>query len=276
MATKKTNLEPVTVVDPMVIDYSQMNVRRKLIIARNLFLAENVKPSGYNGYADFDYFELSDIVPVANRIFEKVGLMLWVSFRDGVCEGRLDNLDKDEDWLLFTIPQVHLAEPSKYRMSELQALGSEITYIRRYMYMIVLDIVQADEIDAVKHDEAPKVKPAVTATPAKATAPKATPAPTEKTTGVKVSVKAASKGNAPATPAERSEIKKELTNANGKADELQINKLKELVATWVEKIPENKEIVTELLLKTNGFKDCTKTEADEYINKINRVIAAAR
>ena len=266
MATKKMNVEPVTLVDPMAMDYSKMNVRRKLLHARNMFLAENVKPSGYNGYADFDYFELSDIVPVANRIFEKVGLMLWVTFRDGVCEGRLDNLDKDEDWLLFTIPQVHLAEPSKYRMSELQALGSEITYIRRYMYMIVLDIVQADEIDAVKHDEAPKVKPAVTATPTKA----------EKPSGVKVSVKATSKSNAPATPAERSEIKKELTNADGKADELQINKLKELVGTWVEKIPENKEVATELLLKTDGFKNCTKAQADEYIDKISQLIATVR
>lgn len=276
MTTKKTNVEPVTLVDPMAMDYSQMNVRRKLLHARNLFLAENVKPSGYNGYADFDYFELSDIVPVANRIFEKVGLMLWVSFHDGICEGRLDNLDKDEDWLLFTIPQVHLAEPAKYRMSELQALGSEITYIRRYMYMIVLDIVQADEIDAVKHDEAPKVKPAVTATPAKATAPKTTPAPAEKPSGVKVSVKTTSKSNAPATPAERSEIKKELTNADGKADELQINKLKELVGTWVEKIPENKEVATELLLKTDGFKNCTKAQADEYIDKISQLIATVR
>lgn len=260
MATKKTTtpkVEPVTLVDPLVMDYSQMNVRRKLLHARCLFAEQNPQPSGYNDHADFDYFELKDIVPLANKVFLSVGLMLWVTFHDGNCVGTLENLDGSvRDNMIFTIPVTHIAEPGKFRMNEIQALGSEITYLRRYMYLIVLDIVQNDEIDCGKSVEAPAVKPAVKATPKTVAAPKA---PVN--------------SNVPPTPAERTEIKKELTNSEDKADELRIKKLKELVSEWIEKIPANKEIATELIVKTNGFTDCTKKDADMYIDKINALIA---
>lgn len=274
MATKKTETEN------MAIDYSGMNIYAKLLNARIEFGLARIQPSGYNGHADFDYFELADIVPVANRVFAKVGLIVITSFTDDIAEAKVINLDKPDEFIIFTVPHAKIAEPAKFRMNEVQACGSSITYLRRYLMMLVLDIVQSDEIDCDTKDEAPAVKPAVKATPKVA---EKKPEPKEEVKAeTKVAPKVAPKAKTPvassktpATPAQRTEIKKELTNAEGMADELQIKKLKELVGDWVEAIPANKEMATKLILKTEGFTKCTKAEADEYIDKINQVIAKA-
>ena len=57
-----------------------MNVYQKLLKARAMFLASNTQKSGKNMQLAFKYFELDDIVPIATKIFEEVGLISLVSF----------------------------------------------------------------------------------------------------------------------------------------------------------------------------------------------------
>ena len=251
------------------------NIYKKLLKARMDFAKKNIQPSGYNGHADFDYLELQDIVPVANKVFADNGLCLTVTFRNGSCQGILCETDTEGgaesfSCISFEIPHVHIADPAKFRMNEVQALGAEITYIRRYMYMIVLDIVVSDEIDASTKDDAPVVKPALKATPKTAAKPKEPVKETVKEAPkakAKPEVKAAVK--IPTTPAERSEIKKDLTNSEGKADDLQIERLKTLVSEWVHLDPEAKQKATDIMIKTNAFKSCTRKQADKFIDKIS-------
>ena len=56
MATKKTEA---------TVDIATMNVWQKLLAARIEFLRRGVTKSGVNLHAEFKYFELEDIVPVA-------------------------------------------------------------------------------------------------------------------------------------------------------------------------------------------------------------------
>lgn len=83
----------------------------------------------------------------------------------------------------------------------MQALGSSITYMRRYLYMMALDICEADSIDANLGNGT--------------TATGATPAPAAQT-----------EKKAPATPQERQEVKQELTKPSENASALQIKGLK--------------------------------------------------
>lgn len=62
------------------VDYSGMNICRKLQIARLKFLQAGVKKTGKNIHLEFMYFELSDIVPVAESIFTEVGLLMAPTF----------------------------------------------------------------------------------------------------------------------------------------------------------------------------------------------------
>ena len=60
------------------------NVYQKLLKARAMFLGSDTKKSGKNMTLAFKYFELDDIVPVATKIFEEVGLISLVSFTNEV------------------------------------------------------------------------------------------------------------------------------------------------------------------------------------------------
>lgn len=53
-------------------DYSNMNVYQKLLAVRLEFANANIKKSGVNRFAEYKYFELSDIVPTANEVIRKI------------------------------------------------------------------------------------------------------------------------------------------------------------------------------------------------------------
>ena len=48
--------------------------------------------------------------------------------------------------------------------------------------------------------------------------------------------------------------------------------LKALAMRWVNAVPSDKELASEILVKTNGFNDITRKEADELIDTINKKI----
>lgn len=125
--------------------FSGLNVYQKLIYARKMFQSLGVKKSGINRFAEFDYFELEDIVPPATEIFSNLGLLFVVTFTNDNAIGVLFNTDKPEEFIEFNSPMRTLENK---KMNEVQALGGVETYQRRYLYMACLDIVENDAIDA--------------------------------------------------------------------------------------------------------------------------------
>lgn len=257
-----------------------MNIYQRLMLARIAFSKKKIKPSGYNQHGDFWYLELGDIVPVANEVLLEHDLMLQVTFTNSTCTGVLWDIsatgegEEQENSIVFEIPHIRISDPSKSRMNnEIQALGAEMTYLRRYMYQIVLDIAINDSIDADDNDAPPVVKPAEKSAPAKAVTTKATP---KKEAEKKATTKVVVSSKTPATPEKREEIKKEITASESPADELQINALKTITSEWVHLVPEDKPKATELLVKTNGFADCTKKEADALLDKLKAKVESIK
>lgn len=242
MAAKNTDKAPAPV------DTSGMNVWAKLLKVRSEFYAEGAKKTGKNLHAEFKYFELEDIVPVAAPIFAKYGLLLVPTFVEGNAVANVVNIDDPEEKISFTIPLQFIAEPAKFRMNEVQGVGAVVTYYRRYLYMVVLDLVESDGIDNQK----PKSDGGDTPAPAPA-APK--------------------KGK-PVTPAERETIKGELTDAEGNADELQIQALKSALKALMELDPEQENFVQEIAVKTESFTKITKAKCEALINGVKDMIAA--
>lgn len=240
MATKNTDKTPAPV------DTSTMNVWAKLLNVRSEFYGAGAKKTGKNLHAEFKYFELEDIVPVAAPIFAKYGLLMMTSFTENAAVATIINIDNDEDKIVFTLPLQFIAEPAKFRMNEVQGVGAVVTYYRRYLYMVVLDLVESDGID----DKKPvgEGEP-----PAPAPAPK--------------------KGK-PVTAAERETIKTELTDAEGNADDLQIQALKSALKALMELDPEQENFVQEIAVKTNSFTEITKANCEALINGVKEMIAA--
>ncbi len=149
MATKKTET---------TVDTATMNVWQKLLAARIEFLRRGVTKSGVNLHAEFKYFELEDIVPVATEIFSNFNCVFLTSFPDGKAVGRFINLDNPDEQVVVEFTARSIAEPGKFRMNEVQGLGAEITYMRRYLYFLILDVVEADAFDAESDKDAPARK----------------------------------------------------------------------------------------------------------------------
>jgi len=133
-----------------------MSVYRKLQAARAEFLSMPIKKSGKNKFAGFEYFELSDFIPTVSKLFDMAGLCGVVRFTD--TEATLTVYDADGDGsIVFTSPFV-MAENAKGQA--IQSLGSTHTYFRRYLWLLAMDIVEVDLVDAAAPAEpVKKAKP---------------------------------------------------------------------------------------------------------------------
>ena len=214
-----------------------LNVYQKLLKARAMFLNADPKKSGKNMQLAFKYFELDDIVPIATKIFEEVGLISLVSFENDYAKMSIVDIDNPQDGTTFTAPfkaiEPIISNAGKQVTNEMQALGSSITYMRRYLYMIALDICEPDGID-------------VGATTPSNVAPATTPKP---------------------TPSE-----KPLTNADGNASDIQIKQLKVVLKQLKDKDPSKEELITQIALETNGFTTISKADCEKLTLKINEML----
>lgn len=224
------------------IDTNGMNVWSKLLAVRNEFYAAGAKKSGRNLHAEFMYFELSDIVPVAAPIFAKYNLLLMPTFENGNAEAVVINTEKPDERINFSIPLQFIAEPGKFRMNEVQGVGAAVTYYRRYLYMIVLDLVEADSFDGESNTTEAEDTPA--------------PAPKKK----------------PATTEQRQEIKKTLTNSDGEADDLQKSALKAALKKLKEIDPSKEEFIQKIAIKTEKFTSIKKAACEQLILTVNEMI----
>lgn len=236
MATKKE----INVTDSAMTEIRKMNIYGKLAVARGKFLDAPVKKSGVNRFAEYKYFELADIVPVATSIFNGIGLVFLISFDNENAKGTLVNIDNPDEVIEFTSPMRDLEVKG---MNAVQALGGVETYQRRYLYMACLDIVEADAFDATQGE--PSME-------------NGTSEPVQKS-------------NRPATPEQRQEVKKDLINEGGDATATQIKAIKNGLKKLREKDADKYEsYVTDGVKKIKaGLK---KTEAEELLIEIGKKV----
>ncbi len=243
--------------------YETMNVRQKLAKARLYFLNQKVTKSGKNMHLEFKYFELEDIVPPAIRIFARVGLTTNIEFTDTTATMNVFNTDNPEEApIAFSVPYREVkpivSNAGKEVTNPMQALGSSITYLRRYLWMTVLDITEPDEIDAALGTDDTTEDDNEFAEEAAAAAP----------------VKKEKKGKkAPATVAEREEAKKELTSADGAASEKQVAELKTLCKELMDKDEDQEEFVQQIAMKTDGFTNITASACTALCGNLKEIIS---
>lgn len=244
MASKKTETPEQ--------DYTGLNALQKLQMARVEFLSAGVKKSGKNIHMEYQYFELADIVPTAESIFGKLGLLMVPTFGKEYAIAKVYNCDdRSEDPIIFEAPFTQIApiisNSGKVVTNEMQALGSSITYMRRYLWQLVLDVIEADAIDATAGAGADNDAPP-------ASAPKK---------------------NKPVSAAERKETKKNLTAAaNAGASDDEIASLKGLLKQLMELDAEQESFVQDIAVKTEGFTVLTSDVCSQLIAGVTEMLAA--
>lgn len=210
-----------------------LNVWEKLNLAREMFAAKGITKNGINRYAKFKYYTLDDIVPAKLEIFKAVGLVDNITFTQDAALLTLLNVNNPSESILFSSP---LAADESMISNPIQKLGAVQTYLRRYLYLLMLDIVEPETVDAISGQDEPKTKAAK-----------------------------------PATAAERKETAKAITNADGQATDEE----KKAVKRGLKKLRESKDdhepYIREVLTKLKA--DISKTECEELLIEIGEKLA---
>lgn len=132
--------------------------------------------SGYNTHSKFKYYQLEDFLPQVLEAFSRYNIYNEYSIDTDleIVEERTDfdgdgtphksvtkrpveyaylylkNLDNEDDEMVY---RLKTAEASVYGAAAIQNLGAKITYMKRYIYMSLLDIVEPDAVDAAPQGE---------------------------------------------------------------------------------------------------------------------------
>ena len=135
-----------------------MNVYQKLNEARERFHDAPLKKSGLNKFAGYKYFELGDFIISALQIFKDIGLTSVITFGEQVAEMRIVNNEDTSECIYITSPMSTAALKGCH---EVQNLGAVQTYIRRYLWVAALEIVEHDALDSTtgKKGDGPVITP---------------------------------------------------------------------------------------------------------------------
>lgn len=122
-----------------------MSIFKKLNEARIKFHATKLEKSGHNKFANYRYFELSDFLVPALKIFDEVGLCAYVSFTKEHATMTISETEGD-GVITITSP---MAEAPLKGTHPIQQIGAVETYSRRYLWVAALEIVEHDGLEAV-------------------------------------------------------------------------------------------------------------------------------
>ena len=133
-----------------------MSIHEKLSDAREHFHELELKKTGHNKFAGYKYFELGDFLIPALKVLKIYGIVSVISFGKEVATMKLIDIDKPDDFIEITSPMSSAALKGAH---EIQNLGAVQTYLRRYLWVAALEIVEHDAIDSSpKTEEGIKTK----------------------------------------------------------------------------------------------------------------------
>lgn len=164
MATKAT-----TKTEDIKLDIQLKGVKAKLQTARVALMQTNLKKSGKNDFAHFEFFQLKDFLPEVQKIFTKLGLTSNYTIMPRVIatttetEGekvisspiirdiaRLVIKDMEtEETEIFEMEAAPVQIGNNTKQNIYQAAGGRSTYYKRYLYRDALEIEEDDESDTV-------------------------------------------------------------------------------------------------------------------------------
>lgn len=126
-----------------------MNIYEKLSDARIRLQELNLRKSGKNKFAGFSYYELGDFIPAVNKIFGDLKLYSMFSVEENKAILRVVNSESPEEHVIFASPTAAI---DLRGYAAIQGVGAMHTYMKRYLYMNALEIVESDSLDATSGD----------------------------------------------------------------------------------------------------------------------------
>jgi hypothetical protein len=133
-----------------------MTVYKKLTAARAQLSLVEMKKSGENTFGQgFKYFELGDFVPHIHKIFNEIGLCGVFSFEGDNVTLTIHDTEGTGS-IAFVSPAAHAQNP---RGQAIQNLGATHTYLRRYLWLMAMEITEHDMVDSANQSDKQIEKP---------------------------------------------------------------------------------------------------------------------
>lgn len=135
-----------------------MNIYQKLQTARVELQKRPLKKTGYNGFSKFEYFQLQDFLPSVNEIFDTLQLCSIFKIDEAFATLTVVNSEEPAEKIIYTSP---VADAGIKGATSIQNLGGVHTYMRRYMWLMCMEIVEHDSVDALppeKKEEKPYIE----------------------------------------------------------------------------------------------------------------------
>ena len=121
------------------------NIYTKLMEVRVNFHKLELKKSGLNKFAGFKYYELSDFLVPATKLLQEANLCPIITFNNELATMTLINGDNPEEQIIFTSP---MRELELKGTNAIQNLGGIQTYLTRYLYIQLMNLVESDLFDS--------------------------------------------------------------------------------------------------------------------------------
>jgi hypothetical protein len=126
-----------------------MSVYTKLNEARTAFHKLQLKKTGLNKFAGYSYFELGDFLIPALSVIKDAGLCAYISFGTDLATMKIVDIEpsdnKKHEAVIITSPMSSAALKGCH---DVQNLGAVQTYLRRYLWVTALEIVEHDALDS--------------------------------------------------------------------------------------------------------------------------------
>lgn len=124
-----------------------MTLLEKLAAVRLELQQKSPAKSGKNTFSNYDYYELADFMPAVTELMHKHKLIGLFGMDTENASLRIVDCEKPDDAQVFTLP---VREASLKGAHPIQNLGAMVTYMRRYLWMVAMELVEADGLDASK------------------------------------------------------------------------------------------------------------------------------
>ena len=126
-----------------------MSAHKKLMEARIRLQNTKLQKTGQNKFAGYQYFELGDFLPTVQNIFFDMGLCGVISFGETTATLTITDIETDR-FIEISSP---MAEANLKGCHPIQNLGAAQTYLRRYLWIAAMEIVEHDVLDATTGNE---------------------------------------------------------------------------------------------------------------------------
>jgi len=135
----------------------KMSVHKKLMEARIRLQNTKLEKTGHNKFAGYSYFELGDFLPAVQKIFAEIGLCGVISYGNNDDDLASLQITDTEDMTSLCIYSP-MAEANLKGCHPIQNLGAAQTYLRRYLWVTAMEIVEHDVLDATTGQDSKIVK----------------------------------------------------------------------------------------------------------------------